>query len=474
MFTPIDYSVLVVYFIIITFLGLWFGRKEKTTDDFFLGGRTIPWLAVCLSVLATEASAVTYIGAPAESFQSNCLYFQLAIGSFFGRLFIAFIFLPHFYQQKVTSIYEYLEHVFGISTRLTAVIFFFITRLLASGVRLYVAALALHVITQLPLVMTIVLVAGIALIYTYFGGIKAVIWTDVFQIVLFYGGAICALVCIINKIPGGIQQVYTISEHYDKLSFFNFKWNIYDGYTFIGGIIGGFFLTVAALGTDQDLTQRMLTCKNARAGKKALIGTGILTFPIVLLFLFIGVCIFVFHKTNPSFMIPSNPNHIFPFIIVHILPQGISGLLLAGIFSAAMSSLDSALNSLSTSAVVDIYRSHIKKNESEAHYIFIARLFVVFFTIILIGIAYLCRNLGTILVMAFKITSYTYGGLLGIFLLGILTKRGRGCGNIIAMTSSIVFVYCITSLFTIGFTWYVVMGALWTCGIGALFRKQEQ
>ena len=473
MFTFIDYCVLVCYFGVIACVGLWFGRKEKNTHDFFLGGKSMPWLAVCLSVLATETSAVTFIGAPAESYRGSFLYLQLAFGSLVGRILIAWLFLPRFYSGNVTTVYEYLYQRFGRRSQDAGVAFFFLTRLLASGVRLFVAALALHVVTGYSLFLTIVLVAGVALVYTVIGGIKAVIWTDVFQIIIFYGGALYALVYLLGRIPGGLSEVLSVAHMAGKLKTFNFTFDISQGYAFIAGIIGGCFLTFSALGTDQDMTQRMLTCKNVRDGQKAVIWTGILAFPIVILFLFIGVCIYVYYQAFPTADIPADANHIFPYFIINVLPRGFSALLIAGIFSAAMSSLDSALNALSSSAVIDIYKPYFKPDASEKHYLRAARIFVVVFAVLLVGIAYLCKNLGAILVMAFKITSYTYGGLLGVFLLGVLTKRGSNKGNIIAMISSVAFVYITTRFLPIGFTWYVVLGTLWTFLVGFLFRNRS-
>lgn len=467
-FHPINILVFVTYFLFILIIGVFSGRKERDTDDYFLGGRNVPWLAVCLSILATECSAVTFIGAPAIAFakNGNFTYIQLAIGSLIGRFLIAKLFLRLFYKHKVTTVYGFLRIRFGSVSQILGALFFFVTRLLASGVRLLVASLALHVVFQIPLFAAIMLSAGIAALYTVWGGIKAVIWTDVMQIIIFMGGAVVALVLLYNYC-GGYDQIMSYTKIPNKWMAFDLSLDLRREFTLLAGIVGGCFLTLASLGTDQDLTQRMLTCRDTKSAQKALILTGILDFPVVIIFLSIGVLLYVFFQINPDPNLPVKGDHIFPYFILKNLPPGLSGLLIMGVFSAAMSSLDSALNALSSSAMCDIYKPFIAKNRSEKHYLLVSRIMVVSFAVVLVGVAYLCKNMESVLVLSFKITSFTYGALLGVFLIATLTKKGSDLGNIIAMFTSIPVVY-IFSLTSVAWPFYIVVGSLWTFFVGVI------
>jgi len=472
----VDITVLVFYFCVIALIGYLAGRKGKDTEDFFLGGRRMPWLAVCLSIIATEISVLTFVGVPADSFRTNYVYLQFAIGSLIGRILIALLFLPAFYRGKVMTVYQYLFQRFGEGTRGTATIFFFITRLLGSGVRLLGASFVVSVVTGWPLFVSVILMAFIAMVYTTIGGIKAVIWTDVMQFIVLFGGGLLAMVLILYKIPGGWQSVTQLAGPLGKLKIFDFHAAISNPKWLLVGLVNGCFQTFAALGTDQDLTQRMLTCRRTKDSQKALILTGIIDFPIVITFLVIGTLLWVFYQHFPDPNLPANTDHIFPHFIVTQLPIGIRGLLIAGALAAAMSSLDSALSALASSAVVDIYKPHFKKHASERHYLAVSRAFIVVFCLVLVGIAIACRDIKQILWLAFKVSGFTYGALLGVFLLGVIAKRGTNKGNIIAMLSSVVIV---TILFIseqyvhIAWPWLVVIGTVWTFLIASLFKPKK-
>ena len=483
-FAPLDYLVLILYFISIASIGLWAGRREKNTEDYFLGGRSMPWWAVTFSILATEVSAVTFIGAPGASYLGNYAYLQFAFGSLLGRILIAFLFLPAFYRGRVTSIYQFLNQRFGERSRLTAVIFFFVTRLLASGVRLLVVSLVLSVVTGLPLFIIIIAVAIIALFYTLIGGIKAVIWTDVFQFIIFMGGAWVVIFFLLDAIPGGWEGLRTFVAP-EKFRIFDFRLTFTGSQVFLIAFINGCFQTFAALGTDQDLTQRMLTCKNLKQSQRALLLTGLLDFPIVFTYLLIGTALFCLynvlgHHIPASFL--ADPDTIFPYFIMTALPAGVRGLLIASIFAAAMSSLDSAINALSSSAIMDIYKPFIRPGASEKHYLKVSRIFVAAFCLLLVISALLLNRIpGGKLWLGFKVTGFTYGALLGIFLLGVLTRRSNDRMNLWAMISSALFLLTLTLIeqFLLGgetllaWPWYVVIGTAWTFLWGWLFSLRR-
>ena len=461
----IDFLILILYFCSLATVGYLFGRRERDTEDFFLGGRRIPWLAVCFSILATELSALTFIGVPADSFRADHAYLQFAFGSLLGRLGIALLFMPAFYGGRVTTVYEYLVQRFGAGTRNTATLFFFVTRLLASGVRLFGASIAVAVVTGWPIVICIGIMAVVAMVYTGLGGIKAVVWTDVLQITVFLGGAIVAAIYLLTRIPGGWQGVVSVAGPLGKLRVFDLSITLSNPRILLVGLVNGCFGTFAALGADQDLAQRMLTTKKAREAQKSIILTGILDFPLVMLFLSIGSLLFVFYHFFPDPNIPAQTDRIFPYFIMTQLPTGLRGLLIAGVLAAAMSSTDSALGALSSSAVVDIYKPYIRKKATEKHYLRVSRWFVVFFGAILVAIAVASRNVEGVLWLGLKIGSFTYGALLGIFLLGTLVKRGSNLGNIIAMFTSVpvtLTIYLLEPQLHVSWPWIVVIGALWT------------
>jgi SSS family solute:Na+ symporter len=479
MFGSLDYIIIVIYLALVSAAGLWFGRKEKDTTDFFLGGRQMPWGAVMFSILATEMSAVTFLSVPGDAFKGNLIYFQFAIGSLLGRILIAFLFLPAFYRGGVVTVYEYLKQRFGNRSRDAGTAFFFGIRLVGSGLRLCLTAKALEVLSGLSCFQAICVVAFIAVVYTSFGGIKAVIWTDVVQFAIFIGGAGLTLFLIMNMIPGGVRGAYTVLKSAvdaggapaHKLRVFDFAVSFTQPGVFFIAVLNGCFQTFAALGTDQDMTQRMLTCQNVRRAKRSLLLTGLAKFPIDALFLSLGAALYAFNVSHRFAEAGIAPDHVFPTFIGTVLPVGLRGLLFAAVLAAAMSSLDSALSALSSSAITDIYKPYIREHATERHYLIASRMCVLVFAILLMLIAYLSRGEESILWRAFRLTGYGYGSLLGVFLAGVLTRRGNNFGNIISMTSSIGALLTIRRIFPdLNWQFFVIIGTLWTFGVAILFK----
>ena len=463
----IDALVLVLYFVATLGVGFWAGRKEKDTHDFLLGGRQINWVIVAFSILATETSAVTFVGAPGDAYSKNMAFLQLAIGSIAARVAIAFMFIPSFYRFNVTTIYEFLGYRFGPRTRNTSAGFFLVTRFLASAVRLLAAAIALKFVLGLNLFQTILIVAAVTMLYAVWGGIKAIIWTDVLQFFIFFGAAVLAAVYLLNHIPDGWHQLPEWLRSGGHFQIFDLRWD-WSSETFIGiCILNGFFMTFAALGTDQDLTQKMLTCKDSRSSQYSLILTGLIDVPIMFTFLLVGALLFVFYQHFPRPDLPTDGDEIFPFFIMTQMPVGLRGIMIAGVLAAAMSTLSSSLGSLTSSLIVDVYKPYIRRGASERHYLFASRISVVLVGIVLSLIAYLLHGWGNILWLGFRIGSFTYGALLGIFLLGVTWKRGHDKSNMIAMLSStaVVTVFWFLGKYHIvnlAWLWYIVIGTLWT------------
>lgn len=480
--TGLDMAVLGLYFAVLLGVGYATGRGEKNTEGFFLGSRKMPWWAVCCSILGTEMSAATFIGVPAQLFifdkaaqtwglGGSFGYLQFAIGSIIGRLLIASVLLPAYYHHEVTTVYELLYKRFGRPSQLAGTLFFFASRMLASGVRLFIIAFALSVVSPLSVVQAVILVALVAASYTGLGGIKAVIWTDVIQVILFLGGAFLSLYFIGQGVPGGWAEIISIGRDAGSLKVFDLTLSFKPGFTLWAGIFSGTIGTMAGLGADQDLTQRMLTCKNLGDSQKSLVLTGFIGIPAVALFLFVGLGLAVYFQFNAGPLLEAGrAAHFYPWFIVNVLPSGVRGLLLAAMFAAAMSSMDSALNALSTSFITDIYRPYFAKDASDSHYLRASRVCVAVFAILLVGVALTCSlSRENVLILALKLPGYTLGAILGVLLTAVLTRRGNDSGNIIAMVSSVFFTVWLGWTEWVGFGWLIVFGTLWTFTLASSF-----
>ncbi len=484
-----DYAVLAVLLLVLVAVGLYCGREEKSTADFFLGKRKIPWWAACLSFVATEISAVTLISVPAIAYMENWEYAQFFIGSFGARVVIAFLFIPAFYRYNCTSIYEFLGHRFGPETQIAGSILFFITRLLASGVRLLVACLAVSVLIGVPLVPTILLFSIICILYIAWGGIKAVVWTNVVQALTFTIAGAAAIVFLLNRVDGGAGAVFDIAGAAGKLNIFNWGpspaasgWPVFlktlftDPNLLVLATLNGFFGSMAAFGADQETMQRLLTVETRSESQKTMLLTPIGSFLVMAIFLCLGACLYAFYVQHPALPLPPKLDQIFPHFIEQAMPPVLRGLMLAAI---VMASIDSPLSSLTSSFVTDIYRPVIYKEGSERHYLLISRICVVVFGVILAGIAYFFSHLEKFLWLAFKIGGVTYGSLLGVFLLGLLTKRRGNLVNVAAMALSALGMLALLILsekgiFPLGWTWLLLLGTFLTFGAGWIFGGKEK
>lgn len=484
-----DYSVLLLLLVLLVFVGIYCGREEKSTSDFFLGGRKIPWWAACLSFVATEISAVTLIAVPAVAYMENWEYAQFFIGSFLARVVIALLFIPAFYRYNCTSIYEFLKHRFGAATQIAGSILFFITRLLASGVRLMVACLAVSILIGWQIIPTILLFSVICILYIAWGGIKAVVWTNVVQALTFTLAGAVAIGFLLSQIDGGAAAVIALAGGAGKLQIFNWgpaaaeaglpavlKSLLTDPNLFVLATLNGFFGSMAAFGTDQETMQRLLTVETRKESQKTMLLTPIGSFLVMVIFLSIGACLYAFYAQNPGLPLPDKLDKIFPHFIEQAMPPFMRGLMLAAI---VLASIDSPLGSLTTSFVTDIYRPVFFKSGTERHYLFISRVSVVIFGIILAIIAYFFSHFDKILWLAFKIGGVTYGSLLGVFLLGLLTNRRCNRVNVVAMTLSalgmlVLLILSEKQIFPLGWTWLLLIGTFLTFATGWLFGEKRE
>jgi solute:Na+ symporter, SSS family len=522
----IDTGVLLLYFILIISIGLYMGRKEENLKDFALGGRRIPWWAVLASIIAAETTAATFLGTPGEGFaHRNFTYLQLALGTILARILVSYIFIKQYYDYKVYSIYEYLTARFGVPTKNAASAVFMITRLLASGARLYFAAIALALAyemirgvppgqreTLLIYVCACVAIVILTAIYTTLGGIKAVIWTDLIQASIMIGSALIAVGLLYSAIPGGWHGIVQRHGDFGVADFFTtgldpakHGWDKIKGmfeidYTIFAGLIGSTFMTMATHGTDQDMVQRMLTAPDIRRSRRSLIMSGLADIPIAFTFLSIGILLWVFYETHQDPALPKTTNEIFCHYILYEMPVGIRGLLIAGIFATAMGSLSTALNALATSFTRDWYETYINRHATSEQSLRAIRWATVWFAVLMIIIASTASYLVIvhpkvrIIPIALGIFGYTYGSLLGVFLCGIFTKRrGNDRGNVIAMVVGFIVVAILSGLPNniagifggklyaqptwlplMEFPWWICFGTIVTFFIAILFRTGRE
>jgi len=489
-----DYVVLAVYFAAVLGAGLWFGRKERDTEDYFLGGRKQHWLVVGLSIIATEVSALTFVAVPADSFAGDWNYLQLYVGAFLGRILIVYLLLPAFYAGRVTTVYEYLGNRFGPGTRTTAALIFFASRIVGSGIRLLAASIAIAVVFDWPLTWVIVGAAAVAVVYTTFGGIKAIIWTDALQALVFLGGGLAAATWLLSTGEGSWLQQLGAAADAGKLHVFTFIGGFNSERLFWVLLVSTTFTNMAALGTDQDLTQRMLTCPDLRKGQRSLLFNAFAGLPVVCLFLLVGTLLATYYARPDAGTLPpdvaGNPRGIFPHFIATALPPGygIRGLLTAGVFAAAMSSLDSALGAMSSTAVTDFYSPWLAKGERhratgpggidhDRRLLSAARWFSAGFGVLLVAVALGFSRAEGLLWLALEWASLLLGSMLGVFLLGALTRnRGRDAANVAAMLSSVAMLgglklyQELTQTVIIAWPWWIVIGTCWTFAVGATTR----
>src|SRR5438876_4820207 len=472
-FSAIDYGVLLPYLTGITIFGVMFRKSQRTVKDYFLGDRSTSWVVISLSIVATETSTLTLIGVPALAYANyarpelggNFTYLQVVLGYIVGRIIISSLFIPAYFGGNLLTAYELLKNRFGAKTKNFAASLFLIMRALAEGVRVFAASLVLSAVLSASLpglpylwLWSIIIVGVLTLIYTFEGGIAAVIWTDLIQLVIYIGGSLLAAYELVHLVPGGWNAIATQAQAAGKFQLTSFKLDFGVPFTFWAGLLGGTFLTMASHGTDQLLVQRLLTCRDKRDSQKALILSGFVVLFQFALFLTIGVMLYAYYKFYPLTTKLASNDEIFPTFIVHRLPHGISGLVIAAIFAAAMSNLSGSLNSLSSSTVIDFYKPLVKPSATDEELLKLSRWLTAAWGIILIAIAVLARGWGSVFTTGLTIASLVYGPMLGAFLLGVLTTRANQTGVVTGMGLSLAFMLAIKFYTSLAWTWYVLVG----------------
>lgn len=462
----LDLLIIAIYLVGITLFGLRFRKRQGSLRDYFLADRNIPWWAIALSIVAAETSTLTIISIPGLAYDTNLTFLQVVFGYLLGRVIISFILLPQYFRGDLYTAYQLIEKRFGGRLRSVTAGLFLLTRAAAEGVRVYAVSIVVAIALGTGEIASIAIITVLTLIYTFEGGLAAVIWTDVVQTVIYVGGTLVGVFTILHLVPGGWPAVHSLAESAGKLQVLDFRPDLSLPYTFWAGVVGGAFLTTASHGTDQLIVQRLLAARNQRQSVLALLSSGLAILFQFALFLILGMMLFAFYR------LPSNAfgksDFIYPTFIVQHMPHGISGLLIAAILAAAMSNLSAALNSLSSSSIIDFYlRRHPQADERNR--IRLSRLATVFWAAVLFVLAVLSlHRVSRVVEVGLSIVSVAYGALLGVFLLGVLTKRANQNGAMVGMICGFAVEVYIWLGTHVPWTWYVAIGTAVTFVIGYL------
>jgi SSS family transporter len=469
---PLDLAIVIAYLLGVTALGIHFRRGQQNATDYFLGGRTAPWWALAFSIVATETSTLTIIGAPAIAYGGNLTFLQLVFGYLVGRVLIVLVLLPGYFRGEFFTAYALIEKRFGERMRAAAASTFLITRAIAEGVRVSAIALVVSVVLGTSEKLAVILVITLTVLYTFEGGMKAVIWTDVAQLLLYLTGSTVTFFVLLHRIPGGwseVTQVAAAAGH--KLQVLDFSWNLATKYTFWSGVIGGTFLTMATHGTDQIIVQRLLAARSERDSRRALLASGVIVLVQFIVFLLIGVLLYVFAQRSPLLTPGERTDRILPLFLVREMPTGLAGLLLASIIAVAMSNASGSLNSMAASSVLDFAKLR-GQSADPARFLRLSRGMTLFWGLVLMGFGLV--KWGPLLETGLTVASLPFGSLLGLFLLGTFDRRANARGVLAGMIAGLAAVLSVFKFTSVAYTWYFMIGALVTFLIGWLASRIAQ
>ncbi|MBV9506045.1 MAG: sodium:solute symporter [Acidobacteriia bacterium] len=468
-----DLGVILAYLAGITWFGAHFRRNQKSLRDYVLGGRTAPWWAISLSIVSAETSTLTIVGTPALSFTGDLSFLQLVFGYLLARIVISLVLLPHYFRGEMLTAYEVMRRRFGERVRRVTALIFLVTRALAEGVRVFAISLVISVVLGTGEVASIVLIVLLTLVYTFEGGMTAVIWTDVAQMCLYVTGAAVSFLVILSHIGGGWSHVAAVAGAAGKFTVLDLHFGTLPAflsrpYTFWAGILGGCFLTTASHGTDQLMVQRLLSARDERQSRIALLSSWLVIALQFTLFLLIGVLLFVWYRDN-GLAAPRQQDRIYPEFLWHNLPPGVAGITIAAILAAAMANLSAALNSLAATTVVDLLRAAVPSRTP----LWQARSATVLWAAALLAVGILARRWGSVLQAGLTIASIPSGALLGVFLLGVLTRRPGERAAIVGVLLGLAAVLYVRFETPVAFTWYVLIGTVATFTGGLIAAQFE-
>jgi SSS family transporter len=448
-------AIIALYLAAITVFGLRFRKSQRTLRDYFLADRNIPWWAIALSIVAAETSTLTIISIPGLAFDTDLAFLEVVFGYLLARIIISLLFIPQYFRGDMYTAYQLIDRRFGKTLHSMTAGLFLLTRAAAEAVRVFAVSIVVAIAIGTGEIASIAIITVLTLLYTFEGGMAAVIWTDVVQTVIYLGGTLVGFFTILYAVPGGWNAVHAVAEAAGKFRVFYFSPSLHNPYSFWAGIIGGTFFNTASHGTDQLMVQRLLAARNERQSKIALVASGLAILFQFTLFLVVGVMLFVFYGgVRPA----ASSDRIFPTFIVQRMPHGVSGLLVAAILAAAMSNLSAALNSLSSTSVIDFY---LRRNPeiSESRRVTVSRLATVAWAMTLFVLALWSRRSGRVLEVGLSIASVAYGALLGVFLLGVLTRRANQRGTIVGMAFGLAVEIYVWFATRVPWTWYVAIGS---------------
>lgn len=500
-FDASDWLVILTYLLGIIALGVWFGKDQRNTRDYFLGSKNIPWWGIGLSIVAAETSALTIISVPAMAFGGNMAFLQIILGYVIARGILAVVMVPHYLKGEIYSPYQLLEQAFGPAARRLAGGFFLISETLAAGVRVYVASIPVKLMlgdellgfgTGDPILGAILLFVILSLLYTYIGGVKAVIWTDAVQFGLFMAGGLFTLAYVPTLVEGGASAVFATAAQAGKLHWLNFNFSLSLPFNLWMGVIGGTFVVLSSHGAEQLIVQRVLACRTVADGRKALVLSAVVIFPLFLVFLLVGAMLWTYYQQTPiAIPIPEiRPgsgikanDYIYPIFMLTAVPHVLKGFLIVAILSAAMSSVSSALTSLASVSTMDFVKPLLRKARSETYYLNFSKLSTVVWAALLIGVAYLSREVEYVLNAAFSLRGLTSGALLGGLLLVLLWRRGQALPVVVGTLASFLTMVCISQIewthttpeglkepAKLAWPWYTLTGTAVTIGVAWLTR----
>jgi solute:Na+ symporter, SSS family len=489
----IDLIILFAYLLGTVLLGVYFSRAQKDVKTYFVSSRRVPWWAIMASIVSTETSSVTFISVPGFAFTRNFTFLQLVMGYLIGRIAVSLLFIPQYFRGELLTVYQLLGQRFGSVVRRMASSLFLITRSLADGFRLYLTGLVLAAVLlalpgtdemareyfptlnpQLTIIIFSVIIMGAAtIIYSYLGGMSAVIWTDVSQLAIYLIGAAVAAAILLQKIPGGWGEVVEVAGAAGRFTLFDFTRDITKDYTFWSGLIGGAFLTTATHGTDQLMVQRYLCSDSPGAARRALLVSGAVVFAQFALFLTIGAMLYTFYVGHAANEIAAftldgrvQADRVFPHFVVNYLPTGIVGLVIAAIAAAAFTS---SLNSQAATTIADFYVPMTSGNKSEAHYLRVSKWLTAAWGLVQITVGLIAINLSQSVVNeVLGIASFTNGVILGVFFLGTFSKQVREKAAIVGMITGALVMLSVKLFTGVTWQWYVLIGSLTTLMAGYL------
>ena len=464
----VDYLVIGVYLLAITAFGSWFARYQKTTRDYFLTDRSVPWWAICFTIVATETSTLTFIGIPAQAYAGNMTFLQLALGYIIGRVLVSLLFIPAYFRGDLFTSYELLQRRFGTRVKTLSAVIFLITRSLADGIRLFTTALVISIVTQVPVTWVVIVLGAAMIVYTMRGGVSAVIWTDVVQMFVYIAGAGAVALALLGRINGGWAEVMRVGSETARFVVIDPAFDFTRPYTIWAGLLGGVALTLSTHGTDQYLVQRLLSAKSQKAASAGLVLSGFIVFAQFILFLFIGVMLYTHYQQVPLPQELARTDQILPIFVVSELKNGLAGFIVAAIVAAALSP---SLNAMAATTVSDFYLPYFNPRADQETQMRVSKQATVAWgvvqLVVAIGAQFMNRS---VLDAGLAVLSFASGSVLGAFLLGTLAPSIRERDTFAGMIAGLIVMTLVWWATPIAFTWYVLIGAVTTCAVAFASR----